>query len=118
MPTPVGHSLAALAVQLGSGKSVTRSAWGTRALLICIASAPELDLIPGCLVGEPLLFHWGPAHSLFAATLVGLIVGAIAKVRSGEFAVAFALTTAVYTSHLILDLLLGPGAPSVGLKIF
>src|SRR5690606_9948713 len=118
MPTPVGHSLAGLAVHL-TGRPLDRR--NTHALLglVALANAPDLDLVPGYLIGNPGAYHWGPTHSFAAAILAGTLVGFLARRYGFRFAPAFTLATAAWASHVVLDMLLGPGARgSVGLQAF
>ena len=118
MPTPIGHSLAGLTVQLASGKRPARHHITSALLVLIVASLPDIDFIPGYLSAEPRAYHWGPTHSLFAAVLVGCAFGCFARYQRRSFTPVFLLMTAVYASHLLLDCLLGPGAPSLGLQIF
>lgn len=118
MPTPVGHSLAGLAVQLAAGERDRRRMLLAAACLVAIANLPDIDFLPGYLAGEPRAFHWGPTHSFAAALLVGTASGFLARRLFGGFLPAFTLTATAYASHVILDLLLGPGAPSQGLQAF
>ena len=117
MPTPVGHSLAGLAVHLTSPRERGRERLVLAAFLIGLANLPDIDLVPGYFIGEPRAFHWGATHSLFAALCAGLVSGSLARWLDRPFAPFFALATAAYGSHIVLDLLLGPGAPSIGLQV-
>jgi membrane-bound metal-dependent hydrolase YbcI (DUF457 family) len=118
MPTPVGHSLAAAALQLASGRKLVQTESFSMLAVFMIASLPDIDFLPGYFVGDPRTFHWGPTHSLFAAVVVGVIAGWIARRRGIAFAGAFALASLVYASHLLLDMFMGPGPrPITGLQI-
>jgi membrane-bound metal-dependent hydrolase YbcI (DUF457 family) len=87
--------------------------------LIGIANLPDVDFLAGYLVGDPGVYHWGPTHSIAAALLVGGIVAWRFAQRAGGFTPVFVLVTAAYLSHIVCDLLLGPGAgPAVGLQVF
>ena len=118
MPTPIGHSLAGLTIQLASGKRPARHQLTSALLVLIVASLPDIDFIPGYLSSEPRAYHWGPTHSLFAAVVVGCAFGCFARYQRRSFTPVFLLMTAVYASHLLLDCLLGPGAPSLGLQLF
>jgi membrane-bound metal-dependent hydrolase YbcI (DUF457 family) len=85
--------------------------------LILLASIPDIDFLPGYLVGNPRAYHWGPAHSLAAAVLAGAAAGLVASRFGRSFWRYFLLGGAACTSHLVLDMLLGPGGQSVGLEI-
>ena len=75
MPTPVGHALAGLAV----GAAVTwrrplLGPWRDMVLFGALAQAPDLDFLPGILLGRPEAFHHGASHSLGFALLAGLLM--------------------------------------------
>lgn len=118
MPTPIGHSLAGLTVRLAARRRPLPSRGWSALLILILANLPDIDFLPGYLVGDPRAYHWGPAHSFAAALLVGLVIAAVGRARGWNFLPLFLIATAVYSSHLLLDLMLGPGAPSVGLQIF
>jgi membrane-bound metal-dependent hydrolase YbcI (DUF457 family) len=66
--------------------------------------APDLDFIPGLLVGEPGRYHHGPSHSLGFAILFGLTVGlAILLLRLGDVIRNSIIFFSLYLSHVILD---------------
>jgi inner membrane protein len=112
MPSPVGHSLAAVAV----GWAVARPSAGRRALarqvavLSAIAVAPDLDL----LIGR----HSMETHSLGAAVLVG----ALAAWRrwplgAGRWSTGLAAGLA-WLSHPIADALSLDTTPPIGVMFF
>jgi inner membrane protein len=126
MPTPIGHSLAGLAVYIaapsrhpenGARDERRRRGWWLAAFLVVIANLPDVDFIPGYLVGEPRAFHWGATHSLMAALVAATVAGVVAQRLGQSFRLFFALTATAYASHIAMDLLLGPGAHSVGLQV-
>ena len=117
MPTPLGHSLAGLSVHLATGERLERRSLVQAAGLIVLANAPDLDFLPGYLVGEPRAYHWGPAHSLAAALLGGVLAGLLALALRRGFWRFFLLGAVAYASHLALDMLLGPGTQSQGLQV-
>ena len=126
MPTPVGHSLAGLAVAL-AGERRLRGNWRrfltSRTTLICVALAtlPDLDLL------IPRL-HRTATHSL-TATLVVAVVAAIMTARAptrgtgtggvfGRIAwSAVALYAAAHASHLLLDWLGRDPSPQPGIQL-
>jgi membrane-bound metal-dependent hydrolase YbcI (DUF457 family) len=118
MPTPIGHSLAGLAIHFVARRFNPGIGWRVALLVVLLANLPDIDFLPGYLMGDPRGYHWGPTHSLFAAMMVGLAVGVMTR-GNGITSRSFALLAATaYASHLLLDLSLGPGAPSLGLQIF
>jgi len=117
LPTPVGHSLAGLAITLASGELRERKHWPAALGLIALANLPDADFLPGYLIGEPRAYHWGPAHGLAAALAAALCAGALARAAGARFRRFFLLGLAAYSSHLVFDMLLGPGAMSIGLQV-
>ncbi len=60
MATPVGHSLAGIA--LGRlGRHFDRAGWRWYALALLCANAPDRDLVPGLLIGDVDRFTMAPA---------------------------------------------------------
>jgi membrane-bound metal-dependent hydrolase YbcI (DUF457 family) len=119
MPTPIGHSLAGITIQLASGHKLARHQLTSLLLILVVASLPDIDFLPGYWSGEPRAYHWGPTHSVFAALMVGAACGWVARLRGRRFGVTCLLVSAVYASHLLLDMMLGPDeAPSLGLQVF
>ncbi|HEX6135382.1 MAG TPA: metal-dependent hydrolase [Longimicrobiales bacterium] len=120
MPTPVGHSLAALAIHLTTPNRPLRQQWVPALILVVLANLPDIDFLPGYLAGEPRLYHWGPTHSFAAALIAGLLAGLVARRLTGRFLPMALLGGAAYASHVCLDLLLGPGVllRSMGLQVF
>lgn len=104
MPSPVGHSLAGyLIYQLTPGEN-PRHKWSLVALYLVVASAPDLDFIPGLLVGDAGRYHHGITHSIGFAVLVGLAVSVILYLHKRaailrNFTVFFSL----YFSHVVMD---------------
>ena len=72
MATPLGHALCG--VGLGSalrGPEPWFGPWRDLAFFAALAMAPDLDFLPGLLIGRPEAFHHGVTHSLGAAVLFG-----------------------------------------------
>ena len=116
MATPVGHYRLGLAI----ARAVGRGDGGRRrALLLAgIAVVPDLDVLPGLLVGELGRFHHGATHSLAAAAAFG-VAGVALVGRGGPGRVLFVFTLAflLYTSHLVLDLLTLDTGPPIGVPL-
>ena len=102
MATPVGHYLVGLAFAgLAARAPATRRRAPWWALLACV---PDLDVLPGLAVGSLAKFHHGASHSVTAAVVVALAVGAVVARRRGRLSPAVvALALALYGSHLLLD---------------
>ncbi len=105
MPLPVGHTLAAYAIYEGNRERIRffNKPWQTLAFFAVLANLPDIDFLPGFLLGNPNQFHHGFVHSLGAAVVVGLIGALYFRRRHGGFWPYFGLIAATYYSHLILD---------------
>lgn len=113
MPSPLGHTIAGLAVaelfQYREGR-VRRQA-------VLMANAADLDMLPGVLTSRhPGATHGRISHSLGAAVAAGALAGCSAKARGRRFGPRFLQAVAAYGSHVALDYL-GKG-PEDGLPVW
>lgn len=118
MATPIGHAVAGLVIS-GVSKYQTRKERIALALVCMFAAmAPDLDVIPGLLLGAPARFHGEISHSLvFAAALSLAIAGAYRLVGKPSKEI-FLLALTAYISHLALDMLGPDGRPPYGIPLF
>lgn len=112
MPSPVAHSLIGLAI--GTAWLLPRSPWrewparlwSLRApllLSVFAANAPDLDYLPGIVLGDINAFHHTYTHT--AAFVVGM-AGLLALVyRLWARPAALAWATGLGASHLVADML-------------
>jgi inner membrane protein len=102
MASPLGHGLMGLLVYRQFSFGGLREKWNF--LLVCLfcAMAPDLDILPGLLVGQPNLFHHGVTHSLGFALLFALALSLIYG-RGRALLRLFGVFVALYCSHLFLD---------------
>jgi len=119
MPSPVAHSLVGYCVyQLTAGATRCHH-WSLLALYLAVANVPDLDFVPGLLVGHAGRYHHGLTHSIGFAALFGLGVSALlyfykqAAIRR-NFTIFFCL----YFSHVILDYLSVDGSAPFGVPLF
>jgi inner membrane protein len=117
MATPIGHALAGYAVYNFSKEAQGRDDLRLMLLCVFIATAPDLDFLPGLLVGKPALYHQGITHSLGAALLVSLGAAGVWGLRSRLFVAVFSYCFIAYLSHLILDLLGPDNRPPYGIPL-
>lgn len=110
MATPLGHGLAGLTVGVATGNRSRLLGFATLGLFAGIA--PDLDFVPGLLMGDPARFHQGPSHSIAAALSLGLLVALLAP--SAQRLRAGLIATGGYLSHLGLDLLTYDPTPPRG----
>ena len=103
MPSPVGHVLAGAAVYLAGARNGSRSKL-VLVLTLLASIAPDLDFLPGILIGQMGAFHHGISHSVPFAILFGVMV--FFFVRRIDETIAFRasmLATGAYVTHVMLD---------------
>jgi len=107
MPSPIGHSLTGYIIyRATSDKYVTHQTWHTVLFYLLCANLPDLDFLPGFLVGEPNRFHHGISHSFGFSILFGLLVSLFLYGRKSEgFLRNFLIFFSLYFSHVFLDYL-------------
>ena len=115
MPSPVAHSLAAIAItgvaqhlRSGSHRWPGREATGLTVLIFAMigaANAPDFDFVPGVLVGHPDWLHRGISHSLAAALAFGALAAMLCRRARvpAPWAIGVLMGLA-YASHLVLDM--------------
>ena len=121
LPSPVVHSLAALAVewlerrgrraQRAANPAIARREASGSGLPLLVAlvvagNAADFDFIPGILIGESGLFHHGPSHSLFAAVGFGALAAPFARWLGFDSARRCGVMMALaFASHVVLDMM-------------
>lgn len=141
MATPVGHALAGLVVaslaHCADGPHAeapaTVKSMGAQlrqflyvrgpivALAVFMALAPDLDLIPGMLQGQPILYHGGVSHSLGSGILLSLL--AVWLWRRFGFAFSagsckiFIISLLAFSTHLLLDMMGPDGREPYGIPL-
>jgi membrane-bound metal-dependent hydrolase YbcI (DUF457 family) len=118
MPSPLAHSLAGLTIAHALGPEKLRGSTRWVGLALLAANAPDLDFFAGLAIGSINALHGGPTHSLGAALLFATAIAASVRSRGGPAARAFVAASAVYVSHVLLDMACEshPGRP--GLPLF
>ncbi|RMF56361.1 MAG: metal-dependent hydrolase [Calditrichaeota bacterium] len=105
MPLPFGHSLMGYTLYETLEQKRERTSWATVLLFAVVANLPDIDFLPGFLVGNPNLYHHHYlSHSLGAALVVGALLGGYYAWRKDKsFLGYFLIFTTVYFSHVVLD---------------
>jgi membrane-bound metal-dependent hydrolase YbcI (DUF457 family) len=99
MASPVGHTLMGSIIGLSFGQQ-----WKLLVFLAFSANAPDLDFIPGLLLGDVRIFHHGVTHSLGGTVAYGSFVVAVCSILRLESRSLWAGTGFLaYLSHLFLD---------------
>jgi hypothetical protein len=117
MPTPLGHAVVGAAVGVFAKASSPTDRLVYTALGTALAIAPDLDLLPGLLMGQPAQFHGGISHSLGLALVVSAVAAGLLKLRGKSFGTAFLIGLLAYGSHLVLDMLGPDGRPPIGIPV-
>jgi len=87
-----------------SNKSPRRLRFSTLVLFLVSANLPDIDFIPGLILGDPFRYHRASAHSVGFALLVSALLYGVLKSMGRKTAVpAFFVCLAGVMSHLILD---------------
>lgn len=118
MPLPVAHSLMGCAIAEATNVRLAEKKWINVAIFAALANLPDIDYLPGFLLGQPNRFHHLWVHSLGFALLIGLLgslvlwrqrrKGVLQEItydKAGQFWPACLAITAAVFSHCILDLL-------------
>jgi hypothetical protein len=104
MPSPIGHLLGGAAVYL-AGTPAQQTRWSFVFAASLLGSiVPDVDFLPGILIGDMRAFHHGITHSIPFAAACGALVFAIASRMDRAVAVrASLLATLACISHVLLD---------------
>lgn len=118
MATPFGHALAGYAV---FSTAENRGLKKFQLMFLCVFSAvaPDLDILPGILVGKPVLFHGSITHSIGFGVLLSLaLAGGYYLLQRKAFLPVFGLCLMAFVTHLMLDYVGRDGRPPYGIPIF
>ena len=119
MSSPIGHSLAGYLIHTISNRTFSPGNYRSLLIFIIIANLPDLDFLPGILIGEPNRYHHGISHSLGAAVIFSICCAFLLQINRHATALkAFGVYLGLYASHLALDLLSLDSRPPHGIPIF
>jgi inner membrane protein len=117
MATPVGHYLLGLSVLEAYPVQPEWRRWCW--LLAGVACLPDLDVLPGILVGELARYHHGITHSMGAAAVAAGLGLMLAVGNRWPRPLSFtALLFALFLSHAVLDGLTLDTSEPVGVPLF
>jgi len=106
MPTPIGHSLLSTAIFSSVNRKKLKLNWFDYLVFLFIGSFPDLDFLPGLVLGTPSRFHHGMTHSLFFGIIIGTMTGLLySKWKRTNWLSYTLIFTSVYFSHLLADFL-------------
>ena len=116
MPLPLGHAVVGYSFAAASGVRFRRNTLTALLFSVVVANLPDADFLPGALANEPVLYHRTIAHTLPAALLCGLIIGAVLTRFGPRFWQMTLLGFLVYSSHLFADMV-DFGGGNMGVQI-
>jgi inner membrane protein len=105
MPTSVAHILGGYAALEAGSPPQRRRGIFFLFFVIVVSNLPDLDFLPGLLLGEEGLFHRGASHSILATIGVAGVLGMALGRRFGGFRTVAGWTLLAYGSHVMLDMI-------------
>lgn len=115
MPSPIGHSLAGGIIYVISVKQVAKT-WKSLlgGILFCLiySNLPDIDFLPGIIVGSLNKYHHVITHSLFFSVVLALLTGFIAGRKAGW------LSFILLGIHIIMDYFTADTSFPYGMTIF
>jgi len=118
MPLPIGHTLTGIAFFESSPGLFFKNRWADAFFFIFLANLPDIDFLPGLILGFPNLYHHGIFHSLGAALAVAAALGWIFSQKKQHFWGFSAITFFIFYSHLLLDFFSKDFTAPYGLPLF
>jgi inner membrane protein len=103
MATSIGHALTGLALARAGRRPAGRADWRWYLFAAFAANAPDLDFLPGLLVGDANRYHQLGSHSLGAVAVFGLLASLCARWLPGWPAGPGSWGALLYASHLLVD---------------
>jgi len=123
MATPYGHALMGLSLLnlcFPRPTALSNQSGLIMGGTLLVALFPDLDFLPGLLIGQPSHFHQGPFHSLGLAVGLALAVGLILILikRSSSIIPVAGFVFILILSHLVMDYLSEDNRPPIGFPFF
>lgn len=119
MSSPFGHSLAGYVISSYKFKTLKPQNVKLLFFYIFIANTPDLDFLPGLIIGKLNLYHHGISHSLGAAILISFVLAFFINWKHHKHIRSdFLLFLSLYCSHLLLDYLCFDSRPPLGIPLF
>src|SRR5262245_58069994 len=84
MSSPFGHSTMGYIIYRATPRPGGLPRCRLVVLYLFAANAPDLDFLPGFLVGDPNLYHHGVSHSIGFASLFALVMGLLSLFLNGN----------------------------------
>ena len=78
---------------------------------------PDLDILPGLVLGDPRAFHHQGTHSIVAAAGFGILISLLSGMWSSARLKWGIWAAGIYASHVLLDLLGDDLIPPFGVQL-
>ena len=119
MSSPVGHSFAGYIIYVYSSRTLGVTDIKALFLFILVSNAPDLDFIPGLLLGKPNLFHHGISHSIAIGIILAIFLSSLPKMYEiVNERQRFLIYSTLYCSHLFLDYISVDSRLPFGIPVF
>jgi inner membrane protein len=118
MPSPIAHTLTGVAFSQARPGLFFKNKWFDAFFFILLANLPDIDFLPGLLLGFPNLYHHGIFHSLGAGLAVAVAMGWIFYWKQRRFWRLSAMAFSLFFSHLLLDFFTRDFTAPYGLPLF
>jgi membrane-bound metal-dependent hydrolase YbcI (DUF457 family) len=116
MPLPLAHAVVGYSFAAASGVRFRKQLLTALLFSLVVANLADADFLPGALADEPVMYHRTIAHTLPAALLCGLIIGAVLTRFGPRFLEMTLVGALVYASHLVADMI-NLGGGNIGVQI-
>jgi inner membrane protein len=115
MPSPISHSLMGYIIYRATATPGGAQSRHRLALYLLAANAPDLDFVPGLLMGDPNRYHHGISHSIGFAALFALVFSfSLVLAKRHAMGRNSAIFFSLYCSHIGLDYLSIDTTPPYG----
>ncbi len=108
MPTPLGHGIIGLLTYAGAVRKPANGSglsWKGLLLILFASFLPDMDFIPGILIGKDFAYHHGPTHSLPFGLLSGIVLAAVTgRILPLSFFARAVLLTSLVWIHILCDM--------------
>ena len=103
MPSPLAQSLTGYIFYDRNPFLFFERGWTNFLFYIFLCNLPDIDFLPGFLIGEPNRFHHGISHTLGAALLAALVLGIVFHLWKEKFWSVTCVTFFAYYVHVLMD---------------
>jgi inner membrane protein len=123
MASPYGHALVGLGLLNLCYPRWAAFRWKNGliiALVIIGAWSPDMDFLPGLVLGNPSRFHHGLFHSLGMALVLSLTIGILTAIfiKKASLSKISGFIFALFFSHLLLDFFTADPKAPFGFPLF